>query len=618
MKLAVASGKGGTGKTTLAVNLAAFLARPPHSRDDVCLLDCDVEEPNAHLFVHPDLAEERPVLVLRPDWLQDKCTACGACARECRYNALAVAGGRVLFFPELCHACGVCAYVCPSGAMPEHEVPVGRVQAGTSPLGFRFAHGLLNLGESLAPRVVLAVKNEAPDAGLTIIDAAPGTACPVVAAVTGCDVAILVTEPTPFGLNDLELAAGLTLQMGIPTGIVVNRSDGDDALIVDYARRAGIPAFGRIPFRRAYAETCARGGLLIDEHPEVCGMLAGIWERARRLCGAEAPPAPPAERPPATAAESMPPVSGAVGRAREMVVLSGKGGTGKTTITASLAALLDGKVLCDCDVDAADLHLLLRPELREARDFPGGLKARIDPALCTRCGLCAGLCRFGAITPGEHDAYAVDPRACEGCGLCGLACPAGAVRFEEVISGQSYVSATEYGYLSHARLGIGEENSGRLVTRVRNRAQELLGQTGADAIIADGSPGTGCPVIASMSGVDLALIVTEPTVSGVHDLTRVLDLARHFAVRSLVCTNKCDLNADQAERIRRIAREREAAVIGEVPFDPQVNESLMAGEIVVMRSAGPAAAAIRALAERVEGELRRHGSTDGAGRARAR
>jgi len=369
-----------------------------------------------------------------------------------------------------------------------------------------------------------------------------------------------------------------------------------------------VPIIGRIPFRRAYAETYSRGDLLLNFHPELEETLLEIYERAKAV--AAGPAQEPPEEEEFECPEAAPPRTAgrAAGSYREMTVISGKGGTGKTTVVASLAALLDDEVLADCDVDAADLHLLLEPQVREGEDFVGGLKATISPEACTGCGRCAEMCHFDAIEPVTFDedgrplTYQVDELACEGCGLCGYVCPVGAIEVSSAVTGRSFISETKCGMLSHARLGIAEENSGKLVTHVRNRAGDLASEEGAARILGDGSPGTGCPVIASISGVDLALIVTEPTVSGVHDLERVLELTRHFGVRALICINKCDLNAEQAGRIREMARLTDARVVGEVPFDEEVNEALMNGWILSTRGTGPAARAIRQLARTLKAE----------------
>jgi MinD superfamily P-loop ATPase len=592
MVITVASGKGGTGKTTFSVNLAYALA----SRGDaVRLLDCDVEEPNDHLFVNPEFTEEQSVTVPKPVWNESRCTGCGKCAQACNYNALAVVKGRVMVFNELCHSCGVCSYVCPEGAFTEKDAVIGKVQAAPGNEPFYFAHGLLDIGEALAPNVVRGVKAHIDPAGVNIIDASPGTACPVVEAVEGADVVLLVTEPTPFGLNDLKLAVGLALKLGAPTGIIVNRSDGEDKIIVDYAAEVGLPIAGRIPFKREYAEAYSDGRMLVEEFPELRENLLDIYDN---LAVAQAPE-PDSDVFELSEWGAVKFEQGAADDYKEVTVISGKGGTGKTTVTASLAQLAKNKVLADNDVDAADLHLLLAPRVRDVHDFVGGTKATIDPSDCIGCGRCAEACHFNAIRfdgPANdlvQHTYRIEPLACEGCGLCPLVCPTNTIKSEQNVTGRWYVSGTEYGPMAHARLGIAEENSGRLVAQVRRRAAELAGELGKELILGDGPPGTGCPVIASVSGSDLVLIVTEPTVSGVHDMERVMKLAAHFGVKVAVVINKADLNAKQGERIAKLADEHGAPVIGRIPFDRAVNDALMAGKTVLEYGDSAAEKALR-------------------------
>lgn len=607
MIITVASGKGGTGKTTFSVNLAYALARHGEA---VRLLDCDVEEPNDHLFVRPVFAGEHPVEVLRPVWDKERCTGCGRCAEVCRYNAVAVLKGTVLVFSELCHACGACSHLCPSQALTETPSVIGLVRSGETGSGeFAFTHGELSIGESLAPTVVDAVKQLIDPAAINILDAPPGTACPVVRSLDGTDVAVLVTEPTPFGLHDLKLATAMTLGLGIPTGIMVNRSDGKDDLIRAWSEETGVPIIGRIPFSRAYAETYAAGDILVDRHPDLTANLMEIHARILALAGEMPPPKTiPEPFSPDGGEHPLTPLSTASDY-REVTVISGKGGTGKTTVTASFAELSKAQVLADNDVDAADLHLLLTPTVREVHPFIGGIRARVDPALCIGCGACAEACRFGAFRPDDtagdrpKPIWRVDPLACEGCGLCEHVCPVQAIRIEDAVTGQWLVSDTTYGPMVHARLGIAEENSGRLVSQVRFRAAELASRLGAERILADGPPGTGCPVIASVTGSDLVLIVTEPTVSGVHDMERVLALTAHFKVPALILINKADLNAGQAERIEKIAAQKQARVIARIPFDRTVNEALMAGQTVISYGDSPAGKAIQAAWQEIQSVL---------------
>ena len=262
---------------------------------------------------------------------------------------------------------------------------------------------------------------------------------------------------------------------------------------------------------------------------------------------------------------------------KQIVILSGKGGTGKTVISAALAALAPNKVMVDCDVDAADLHLLLHPQIRERREFRSELTAVIDEKLCVKCRKCILACRFGAIS----DDFKVKDVSCEGCGLCGHICPYGAVRMEENLSGEWFISDTRYGPFVHARLGVAQENSGKLVAKIKEAAKEIAEARSLDYMIVDGPPGIGCPVIASLSGVDLALIVTEPTLSGLHDAQRVAEAAGHFKVPVCLVVNKYDLNQAMTEKIGSFCKERGIPLIGGIAFDKAVVEALVAGKTVV-------------------------------------
>ncbi len=261
---------------------------------------------------------------------------------------------------------------------------------------------------------------------------------------------------------------------------------------------------------------------------------------------------------------------------KELVVLSGKGGTGKTSIVGSLAALADNKVMVDCDVDAADLHLLLKPQVEQEHEFRSGLVAAIDRDACTECGLCMEVCRFDAI----HD-YTVQPASCEGCGFCARACPVGAISTSEPLSGHWYVSGSKYGRLVHARLGIGEENSGKLVTTVRNEARRIAEKESCSLIISDGPPGIGCPVISSLSGASLALLMTEPTLSGMHDLERVVSVCRHFEVPAVVCINKFDINEENSKSIESFCRSENIEHLASLPYSNAVTRAMIAGVPVV-------------------------------------
>jgi len=267
---------------------------------------------------------------------------------------------------------------------------------------------------------------------------------------------------------------------------------------------------------------------------------------------------------------------------KQIVVISGKGGTGKTVLTASFAFLSKSAVLTDCDVDAADLHILLDPGIIELREFRGGKTAVIDNKKCAQCNKCIEVCRFNAISKD----FIVDPVSCEGCGVCFHICPQDAIRMENNLAGEWYVSYTKYGPLVHARLGIAEENSGKLVSIVRQKAKEIAEEGICDFVIIDGPPGIGCPVISSLSGVDLALIVTEPTLSGIHDMSRVIELARHFKVKTFVVINKYDLNKDMTREIEKYCRNNKIGLAGKIIYDPVVTEAMVNKKIVVEYSDG--------------------------------
>ena len=286
---------------------------------------------------------------------------------------------------------------------------------------------------------------------------------------------------------------------------------------------------------------------------------------------------------------------------KELVVISGKGGTGKTTLLASFAALAGRSVIADCDVDAPDLYLLLHPEIEHQEEFRAGKLAIIDAQRCTRCGRCREVCRFSAITAD----LVVESLDCEGCGACKVVCPAEAVELRERLAGDWFRGQTKYGPMVYARLRPAEENSGKLVALVRREARAWAVGDGIELLLTDGPPGIGCPVIASVGNADLALIVTEPTPSGVHDLERALALCRHFRVPAMVCVNKFDLNPGLDGEIGAFCHRAEVAVTESIPFDESVPRAISRGVPLVEFDHGPASQAMVGVWRQVRDELMR-------------
>jgi len=280
---------------------------------------------------------------------------------------------------------------------------------------------------------------------------------------------------------------------------------------------------------------------------------------------------------------------------KQLTIISGKGGTGKTTLTAAFAHLATNLVIADCDVDAADLHLILTPTMIKEELFYGGRAPSIDSERCTQCGLCEETCRFGAIR-----AFQVDPISCEGCGVCAYICPEKAITMHPKLSGYWFISETREGPMVHARLDIAQANSGKLVSMVRQQAKELAERERMDLILIDGPPGIGCPVIASISGADLVLAVTEPTLSGIHDLKRILEVANHFNIPSLVCINKFNINLENTIRIEEYCEENEIELVGHIPFDPSVTKAMISSLSVVEFPCGRVTDEVKEIWRKVE------------------
>jgi len=293
---------------------------------------------------------------------------------------------------------------------------------------------------------------------------------------------------------------------------------------------------------------------------------------------------------------------------KQLAILSGKGGTGKTTVAAALAHLASQEapiVLVDADVDASNLELVLSPELQEEHAFFSSKVAVIDPDLCEECGRCVEVCRFDAVIrpQSDGDSFSIDPVACEGCAVCHYQCPVEAIRLDEPQDGLWFLSHTAFGPLVHAHLFAGRENSGKLVSEVRQRARKIASEGGHVYSIIDGPPGIACPVIAATTGVDLTLIVIEPTVSGAHDLERVLALSDHFGVPAVVCINKYDINLDKTKEITSYCAERSVEVAACIPFDTAVTEAMVQGKPITAHGDGRVSEELRKLWRRVKARL---------------
>ena len=603
LKIAISSGKGGTGKTFIATNIAKALAA---SGEKVRYLDCDVEEPNGHLFLKPKVYKEEDVTLFAPAEVdEEKCIKCGKCAEACHYNAIALIKNKVLFFKELCHVCGACKIVCPVDAVIEKERKIGILKHGKAGM-IDFHYALLETAEGgMSPRLVKKVREQIAE-GINILDSSPGTACPVVETVKDVDLCVLVTDPTPFGINDLKLAVDMARGIGQEPVIVVNRAEYRDGNLKEYCRAQQLEIIGEIPDDRKIAEVYSVGDIVIDKLPQYRSLFEDLSSKIVKMAQQSRTVKKTAvkhlsqEKKKLEKAKQY--MNSGAKKPKELVIISGKGGTGKTSVAASFAALAKDTVISDCDVDAADLHLILTPHIKERGDFSGGVHVQIDQDKCTACGRCKQACRFSAIQKravNDTFQFFVDPIACEGCGVCFLVCKDKAIEMEDAVNGEWFISDTRFGPMAHAKLGIAEENSGRLVTLVRAKETQIAQDSGRNKALIDGSPGTGCPVIASLSGADYALVVTEPTVSGIHDMGRILEVTRHFGIRSGIVVNKYDLNLEMTEKIKNLGKEYNAEFIGVIPYDTKITEAQMQKLSVVEYTDAPVAKSIKQIWQKI-------------------
>ena len=568
MKIAITSGKGGVGKTFVATCLTSVCAQA----QPVTYIDCDVEAPNAHLFLKPTAPQAQTQTLPCIEGVDpEKCTYCGQCAKACYFNALIVGKNNAMAFPELCRWCGACQVVCPHNALRVGQRTIGTTYQDTlDNIDLHWATLEAGAGGMTVPLIKMIQQKAGDD--LTILDSPPGTSCAVVETVKAADHVILVGDPTRFGQHDLKLSVQMCQSMGIAPSIIINRTGiGDLEQLRQWCRDLDLPILAEIPDSRFIAELYSKGLMAIDYVKPLRDIIENLAQAIRQseprpnLSNTEniirndgfATTNEASNRQPSIENHQSKP-------SLEIAILSGKGGTGKTSLAACFAQLAQSTV-ADCDVDAADMHLLLEPRVIESQDFIGGRVMSINPQACTTCGQCIDLCRWNAIKRTEN-AVTIDADECEGCGTCTLACPANAITTHPTTDGQWYWSSTRHGHMSHAVLEPGMENSGKLVTLVRKNAASK-NNTDKAVIVLDGSPGTGCPVIASVGGAAFAVIVTEPTVSGLHDLNRILELTAHFNVPAGIIINKADINPEVTAQINKIAQGSNVTPLGELPYD---------------------------------------------------
>lgn len=582
MKIAITSGKGGVGKTFVASCLAAVLSE----KMKLHYIDCDVEAPNAHLFLKPEkIHSQKQILPCIEGVDPAKCSYCGQCAKVCYFNAMVIGKKNAMVFPELCRWCGACQIVCPNDALLVGKRPIGTTcQGNVGNIDLHWATLQAGAG-GMTVRLIEQIKEHA-DHTLTILDSPPGTSCSVVNTVRDADIVVLVADPTRFGMHDLKLSVHMCRLMNIQPLVLINRAGiGNVEELRSWCAEQKLAILAEIPDDRAIAELYSKG-LLATEHLDylrqlfiqITGKLLAIPapEKNSKTESADAHSKAPFlntddwQKIAATENQSVNPI--------EITVLSGKGGTGKTSLAACFTQL-EKTVVADCDVDAADMHLLLEPNVIESDTFIGGRVMSINARQCSVCEKCIDVCEWNAISK-HNGIVSIDEEKCEGCGACVLVCLTKAIKVTPTQDGKWYWSSTRCGNMSHATLEPGKENSGKLVTLVRKNASEKNGSNDT-VVVLDGSPGTGCPVIASVGGAKAAVIVTEPTVSGLHDLERILELTEHFKVPAGIIINKADINLQVSQDIKNLAQNRNATLLGELPYDTVFVDAQQAGQTVL-------------------------------------
>ena len=583
MKIAITSGKGGVGKTFAATCLATVMAESQSIR----YIDCDVEAPNAHLFLNPDnISSKEQTIPCIEKVDPEKCIYCGICVKVCYFNAIVVGKKNAMVFPELCRWCGACQIACPQDALVVNKRTIGTVYQGqVGKIDLHWATLQAGAG-GMTVRLIERIKENLDDT-LTILDSPPGTSCAVVSTIQDADVVILVADPTRFGQHDLKLSVHLCRSMNIDPLVLVNRSGiGNLRELHQWCAAENLPILAEIPDDRTIAEYYSKGQLPA-EHLDYLRQLFSLTarklaslpqKRINKKTTGDTKPNPETffldSNPLLKTNDKQTPTSDLT----EITVVSGKGGTGKTSLAACFTQL-EKATVADCDVDAADMHLLFKPQVLESGEFIGGQVMSINPRKCSVCEKCIDVCQWNAISK-TGNTVAIDESKCEGCGACLLVCLTKAIKTTQTHDGKWYWSSTRYTNMSHATLEPGKENSGKLVTLVRKNAA-CKKEPDNPVVILDGSPGTGCPVIASVGGAKAAVIVTEPTVSGLHDLNRILELTEHFKIPAGVIINKADINPQVTEDIKKVADKYNAGILGHLPYDPAFIDAQQEGKTVL-------------------------------------
>ena len=568
MRIAISSGKGGVGKTFVSTNLAKLLSQS----QPVNLIDCDVEAPNSHLFFdHEPPATEVVNLNTVTSIDMEKCNLCGQCAKQCYFNAIAIGKKNAMVFSELCRWCGSCQIVCPQDAIITGARKIGDLFS-ISQHNINLKWATLQTGAGgMTTKLIDMITSANTDNNLTILDSPPGTSCPVIHTVQQADITVLVSDQTRFGLHDLKLSVSMCRSMNIEPLVIINRHGLCDSTEFDnWITEQELNVIGTIPDNKQIGELYSKGKLVIDNLPLAKDAFQKIADKLISTNNETATYKPIDKKndylsdnysQTDTTTELNNNVSNS--KLNEIVVLSGKGGTGKTSIAACFAQL-SNSCFADCDVDAADMHLIYNPQIKTSQHFSGGRQMSIDSEKCVSCGECLRVCTFNAVNQNSNS-YSISSE-CEGCGTCMLVCPTDAISTEPSDDGNWYLSSTRAGTLSHATLTPGRENSGKLVTIVRTNLQSVPQTENQSPTILDGSPGTGCPVIASIGGVNYAVFVAEPTVSGLSDLKRIVDLAKHFGIKSGVIINKYDLNENMTAEISSYAKSKNVDILGLLPY----------------------------------------------------